>query len=60
VLGRVERAESDEPTLEDVPEKYWEMIRDRTGFVEQDVEDIEQVEELLSDRQYERLVNRIE
>jgi len=57
----VERAESDEPTLEDVPEEYWDIVFDRTGGVtKHDVEDLEHLEQLLSERQFERLMSKIE
>ena len=61
VLCRVERAESDEPTLEDVPQEYWETIQERTGGVtKHDIDSLEHLEVLLSDRQFERLMNKIE
>jgi len=61
VLCRVERAESDEPTLEDVPEEYWETIRERTGGItKHHIEGLEHLKQLLSLRQFERLMNKIE
>jgi len=59
VLGRVERADSVESTL-DVPEEYWDKLRERTGYMEQNVDDFDHLEQLLSDRQFERLMNKIE
>jgi len=61
----VERAdeskEDDEPSLDDVPEEYWDIVFDKTGGVtKHDVEDLEHLEQLLSERQFERLMNKIE
>ncbi|SNR49748.1 ATP-binding protein [Halorubrum vacuolatum] len=61
----VERADEskadDEPPLDDVPEEYWDKLRERTGGItKHDVEDLAHLEQLLSDRQFNRLMNRIE
>lgn len=51
----------DEPTLDDVPDEYWDDLRERTnGITKHDINDFEHLEKLLSDKQFERLMNRIE
>lgn len=60
MLCRVERAESDEPTLEDVPQEYWETIQERTGGVtKHDIDSLEHLEVLLPDRQFEGLQSKL-
>jgi hypothetical protein len=55
------QSQSDGPSLEDVPEDYWETLRERTdGVTKHDIHSLDHLEELLSDRQFQRLMNKIE
>ncbi|QCS43903.1 hypothetical protein [Natrinema versiforme] len=64
--GRVEHDEASEETtddedlLEQVPEKYWTKVTERTRFTEEDVDEFEQLEQLLGDRDYQRLKSKLD
>lgn len=51
------RDESDEPSVENVPSRFWKIIEDRTGgaYRRETVDDLETVEKILSESQWEKL-----